>query len=73
VFQYSLHHNITVSLISLLVLFSLVTAVHPFIPQCTAENLIKSVRAVGDSALNEVLNGKQDRFHGITVDSSKET
>ena len=29
VFQYSLHHNITVSLISLIVLFSLVTAVHP--------------------------------------------
>ena len=28
-FQYSLHHNITVLLISLIVLFSLVTAVHP--------------------------------------------
>ena len=28
--------------------------------------------AVGDSAWNEVFEGQEDRFHGITVDSSKE-
>jgi hypothetical protein len=29
--------------------------------------------SVGDTALNEVFQGKEDRFHGITVDSSKES
>jgi hypothetical protein len=28
--------------------------------------------AVGDTAWNEVFQGEEDRFHGITVDSSKE-
>jgi len=28
--------------------------------------------AMGDTAWNEVFEGQEDRFHGITVDSSKE-
>jgi hypothetical protein len=28
--------------------------------------------AVDDTAWNEVFQGQEDRFHGITVDSSKE-
>lgn len=31
-----------------------------------------SMTAVDDTALNGVFKGQEDRFHGITVDSSKE-
>jgi len=43
-----------------------------FIPRCAAENLIKSMTAVDDTAFNEMFHGQEDRFNGITVDSSKE-
>lgn len=55
-----------------LILFLCYSSTLRFISQGVATKLINSMTAVEGIVLNQVFQGREDRFHGITVDSAKE-